>query len=74
MGMPVLMPGPTINGVIRKYFCAKSSTVRTIEGTTLETMIPATADRRTSCAANRLCSRTPYSSAVRSGSVTKRQW
>ena len=72
--MPVLSPGPTSNGLTPKNFRPSSSIMPTMGGTTQETMMASMASLPMSWAAASWAMSTPYSSTVRSGWVTRRQW
>ena len=71
--MPVRMPGPTCIGSWRKNLRASSSMIGFIGGTTLATMTASMAETAAPAASKSPSRKTPYSSAVRPGSVWSRQ-
>src|SRR5947209_3251586 len=74
IGIPVFTPGSTTSGSWPRY-CRQSVTTTGVSGgTTLASDTPAIWPTSTPEAANRLRTRMPYSSAVCSRRVVRRQW
>jgi hypothetical protein len=71
--MPVRTPGPTNTGVTPNIARSSSSIVSFMGGTTLATIAPVMRDSRSPDWTSSPRRKTPYSSAVRSGSVRSRQ-
>src|SRR5208283_2872921 len=71
--MPVLIPGPTTRGAVRKYLWQNRSAEFKTGGTTHEMITSLTLSRGISCTANRLLRIIAYSSIVMLTSVRMRQ-
>src|SRR5438552_916232 len=74
MGIPVFTPGSTTSGSCPRHWRESVTTTDVSGGTTLARATPAIWPTSTPEAANRLRTRIPYSSAVCSRRVVRRQW